>query len=147
MIEKRVNNCLLIHVHKDIVDELNLKEIAVEFVSVNDEMRKHWQLLIFIWFTSLFLSTLMHLLHLKKLMAYVSGIELGQEIQLRMHQNASQSILFFKTFSGGACPQTPLEEGVHSLLNSPPISYPSECIVVVKLTWQLPLGLPYMISR
>ena len=42
MIEKQVNNCLLTHVHKDIVDELNLKEIAVEFVSVNDEMRKHF---------------------------------------------------------------------------------------------------------
>ena len=42
MTEKRVNNCLLVHVHKDIVDELNLKEIAVEFVSVNDERRKHF---------------------------------------------------------------------------------------------------------
>ena len=31
-----------VHVHKDIVDELNLKEIAVEFVSVNDERRKHF---------------------------------------------------------------------------------------------------------
>ena len=40
MTEKRVNNCLLVHVHKNIVDELNLKEIAVEFVSVNDERRK-----------------------------------------------------------------------------------------------------------
>ena len=36
-----INNCLLVHVHKDIVDERNLKEIAVEFVSVNDERRKH----------------------------------------------------------------------------------------------------------
>ena len=42
MTEKRLNNCLLVHVHKDIVDELNLKEIAVEFVSVNDERRKHF---------------------------------------------------------------------------------------------------------
>ena len=51
-----------------------------------------------------------------------SGIGLGQEIQLRMHQNASQSIPFFQKFSGGACPQNPL-------LNLPPIfstcSYPS----------------------
>ena len=42
MTEKRPNNCLLVHVHKEIVDELDLKEIAVEFVSVNDERRKHF---------------------------------------------------------------------------------------------------------
>ena len=44
MTEKRLNSCLLVHVHKDILDELNLKEIAVEFVSVkfNDERRKHF---------------------------------------------------------------------------------------------------------
>ena len=42
MTEKRLNNCLLIHVHRDIVDELSLKEIAVEFVSANDERRKHF---------------------------------------------------------------------------------------------------------
>ena len=42
MTEKRLNNCLLVHVHKDIVDELNLKEIAVEFVSTNDERRKYF---------------------------------------------------------------------------------------------------------
>ena len=42
MTEKRLNNCLLMHVHKDIVDELNLKDIAVEFVSANDERRKHF---------------------------------------------------------------------------------------------------------
>ena len=34
--------CMVVHVHKDIVDELNLKEIAVKFVSVNDERRKHF---------------------------------------------------------------------------------------------------------
>lgn len=42
MTEKRLNNCLLVHIHKDIIDELNLKEIAVEFVSTNDERRKHF---------------------------------------------------------------------------------------------------------
>ena len=42
MTEKRLNNCLLVHMHKDIVDELNLKEIAVEFLSVNDERRTHF---------------------------------------------------------------------------------------------------------
>ena len=62
MTEKRLNNCLLVHVHKDIVDELTLKEIAVEFVSVNDERRKHFGN----YTNSLFLSTLMHLLHQKK---------------------------------------------------------------------------------
>ena len=42
MTEKRLNNCLLVHVHKEIVDELDLKEIAVEFISVNDERRKYF---------------------------------------------------------------------------------------------------------
>lgn len=44
MTEKRLNNCLIVHVHKDIVDELNLKDVAVEFVSRNDERRKHFGL-------------------------------------------------------------------------------------------------------
>ena len=39
---EKLNNCLLVHVHKDIVDEITLKEIVVEFVSVNDERRKHF---------------------------------------------------------------------------------------------------------
>ena len=39
MSEKRLN---YLHVHKDIVDELNLKEIAIEFISTNDERRKYF---------------------------------------------------------------------------------------------------------
>ena len=60
-----------------------------------------------IWFTSLFLSTLMHLLHLESLWLMFSGIGLEQEIQLRMHQNASQSILFSKIFWGSMPPHPP----------------------------------------
>ena len=36
-----------------------------------------------------------------------SGIGLGQEIQLRMHQNVSQSILFFKNFLEEHAPDSP----------------------------------------
>ena len=60
-----------------------------------------------------------------------SGIGVGQEIQLRMHQNASQSILFCKNFLGEHAPR-PLQEACYTrpLLNSPPLfstcSYPSE---------------------
>ena len=37
MMEKRVNNCLVLHVHKCITNERDLVEIAKEFVMVNDE--------------------------------------------------------------------------------------------------------------
>ena len=39
MTEKRLNNCLLIHVHKDVTEQLDLVQIAKEFVSANDERR------------------------------------------------------------------------------------------------------------
>ena len=37
MMEKRLNNCLVLHVHKCITNECDLVEIAKEFVMVNDE--------------------------------------------------------------------------------------------------------------
>ena len=37
MIEKRPNNCLVLHVHKCITNERDLVEIVKEFVMVNDE--------------------------------------------------------------------------------------------------------------
>ena len=42
MTEKRLNNCLLLHVHKDLTDSLNLQDIALQFISVNDERRKYF---------------------------------------------------------------------------------------------------------
>ena len=41
---KRLNNCLLLHVHKDVTDTLDLVEIAKEFISVGhtEECRKHF---------------------------------------------------------------------------------------------------------
>ena len=37
MTEERLNNCLVLHVHKCITNECDLVEIATEFVMVNDE--------------------------------------------------------------------------------------------------------------
>ena len=37
MTEKRLNNCLLLHVHKDLTDQLNIVEVANEFISVNSD--------------------------------------------------------------------------------------------------------------
>ena len=37
MTEKRLNNCLVLHVHKCITNEGDLVEIAKEFVMLNDE--------------------------------------------------------------------------------------------------------------
>ena len=37
MMEKRLNNCLVLHVHKCITNKCDLVEIAKEFVMVNDE--------------------------------------------------------------------------------------------------------------
>lgn len=42
MSEKRLNNCLLLHVHKEITDSLNLTLIAKEFIEINDERRKYF---------------------------------------------------------------------------------------------------------
>ena len=42
MTEKRLNNCLLLHVHKDVTDSLNITAIAEEFVSTNDERKKYF---------------------------------------------------------------------------------------------------------
>lgn len=41
MTEKRLNNCLLLHIHKDLTDEI---DIAKEFISVNNERK------LFFWF-------------------------------------------------------------------------------------------------
>ena len=42
MTEKRLNNCLLLHVHKDLTDSLNMQDIATEFISVSDDRRKYF---------------------------------------------------------------------------------------------------------
>ena len=42
MTEKRLNNCLVLHVHKCITDECDLVKIAKEFVMVNDERMKYF---------------------------------------------------------------------------------------------------------
>jgi len=42
MTEKRLNNCLLLHVHKDLTDKLNLVEVANEFISVNSDRKKYF---------------------------------------------------------------------------------------------------------
>ena len=34
MTEKRLNNCLLLHIHKDVTDSIDLVEIAEEFIVV-----------------------------------------------------------------------------------------------------------------
>ena len=40
MTEKRLNNCLLLDIHKDLTNSLDLKEIASDFVSANDERQR-----------------------------------------------------------------------------------------------------------
>lgn len=39
MTEQRLNNCLLLHIHRQQTDELNLKDLAKEFVSINSERK------------------------------------------------------------------------------------------------------------
>ena len=42
--KKRLNNCLLLHAHKDLTDSLNLEveDIAKELISVNAERKRHF---------------------------------------------------------------------------------------------------------
>ena len=42
MTEKRLNNCLLLHIHKDLTDSLELASIAREFVFKYDERKKYF---------------------------------------------------------------------------------------------------------
>ena len=44
MMEKRLNNCLLLHIHKDVTDSIDLVEIAKEFIVVGliDECKNHF---------------------------------------------------------------------------------------------------------
>ena len=42
MTEQRLNNCLLLHVHKKLTDELNLVSVAREFVARNEERIKYF---------------------------------------------------------------------------------------------------------
>ena len=39
MTEKRLNNCMLLHVHKDITDDLSMFEMANEFISANSKRK------------------------------------------------------------------------------------------------------------
>ena len=41
MTQKRLNNCLLTYVHKDLTDSLDMTEISKEFI-VNEERRKYF---------------------------------------------------------------------------------------------------------
>jgi len=40
--EERVTNCFLLHVHKHLTDELDLMQVAKEFVDKTDERRKYF---------------------------------------------------------------------------------------------------------
>jgi len=42
MSERRLNNCVLAHVHKHFLDELDIVEVAKEFVLANDDRIKHF---------------------------------------------------------------------------------------------------------
>ena len=42
MTEKRLNNCLLLHVHKDLLDTCDVVEVAKEFISAKEERRKYF---------------------------------------------------------------------------------------------------------
>ena len=42
MTEKRLNNCMLVHIHKSVTDSLSLNDIAREFVSNNDERLRYF---------------------------------------------------------------------------------------------------------
>lgn len=42
MTEKTLNNCFMLHVHKELTDELDLVKIAKEFISISDERIKYF---------------------------------------------------------------------------------------------------------
>jgi len=42
MTEQRLNNCMMLHVHKDIVDSMDLTAIAADFASLNEERMRYF---------------------------------------------------------------------------------------------------------
>ena len=42
MSEQRLNNCMLLHIHKDLTDACDIEQIARDFISVNSERRKYF---------------------------------------------------------------------------------------------------------
>ena len=40
MTEQRLNNCMLLHVHKDLTNELDLFEVAKDFILANEERNR-----------------------------------------------------------------------------------------------------------
>ena len=42
MTEKRLNNCSLLHVHKELLDDMNLVDVATDFVSCTDERIRYF---------------------------------------------------------------------------------------------------------
>lgn len=42
MTQERLNNCMLLHVHKDLTDSLNLQDIAVSFITAKNERLRYF---------------------------------------------------------------------------------------------------------
>ena len=42
MTQKRLNNCMLLHIHKDLTDSLNLLDIATTFITAKDERLRYF---------------------------------------------------------------------------------------------------------
>ena len=42
MTEQTLNNCMLLHVHKDLTDDLHLFEIAKDFIVAKEERSRHF---------------------------------------------------------------------------------------------------------
>ena len=38
----KINNCLPLHIHKDVTDSLNITLVATEFIGLTDECHKHF---------------------------------------------------------------------------------------------------------
>ena len=42
MTEQRLNNSAMLHIHKDVVDEMELEPIAADFAGANDERIRYF---------------------------------------------------------------------------------------------------------
>ena len=54
MTQERLNNCMLLHLHKDLTHSLNLQDIAVAFITAKDERLRYFGpfwFLMFLYFT------------------------------------------------------------------------------------------------
>ena len=61
MTQERLNNCMLLHVHKDLTDNLNLEDIATAFITAKDERLRYFGTFLHLYVYSMYILCVLQL--------------------------------------------------------------------------------------